>query len=119
MGRAAVSLSTGLDDPERVTVALLVAIRAAESGWRSIMFLTGEAVRLANEGAAADVECGGFPPVAELLKRYEAAGGEFLVCPRGFASRGLDEARLLANAALGGVIPLWEWVDESTAVFSY
>jgi hypothetical protein len=33
-GKAVVSLSTGLDDGERVTVALLVAVGAAEQGDR-------------------------------------------------------------------------------------
>ena len=32
MSRAAISLSTGLDDSERVTIALLVAVAAAEAG---------------------------------------------------------------------------------------
>jgi predicted peroxiredoxin len=44
VSRAAISLTTGLEDPERVTVALLVAVSAAESGRSSHMFLTKEAV---------------------------------------------------------------------------
>jgi len=32
MSKAAISLTTGLEDSERVTVALLVAVGAAESG---------------------------------------------------------------------------------------
>ena len=47
MNRAAVSLTTGLEDAEKVTVALLVAVGAAESGRSSLTFLTKEAVRLA------------------------------------------------------------------------
>ena len=47
MNRAVVSLTTGLEDPERVTVALLVAVGAAESGRSTLMFLTKEATRLA------------------------------------------------------------------------
>ena len=31
-GKAVVSLTTGLEDPERVTVAFLVAVGAAEQG---------------------------------------------------------------------------------------
>jgi hypothetical protein len=31
-GRAVISLTTGLEDPEKVTVAFLVAVGAAESG---------------------------------------------------------------------------------------
>ena len=31
MGKAVISLTTGLEDPEKVTVAMLVAVAAAES----------------------------------------------------------------------------------------
>jgi predicted peroxiredoxin len=53
MNRAAISLTTGLEDPEKVTVALLVAVGAAESGRPTLMFLTKAAVRLALPGCAA------------------------------------------------------------------
>jgi predicted peroxiredoxin len=43
--KAVVSLATGMEDPERVTVALLIAIGAAEQGRETRMFLTKEAVR--------------------------------------------------------------------------
>ena len=46
-GKAVISLATGLEDPEKVTVAFLVAVGAAESGRQTLMFLTKEAVRLA------------------------------------------------------------------------
>lgn len=45
-----VNLATGLEDPERVTVALLVAVGAAESGRPTLMFRTKEAVRLSLDG---------------------------------------------------------------------
>jgi hypothetical protein len=45
-GRAVVSLSTGLEDPEKVTVAFPVAVGAAGSGRPTLMFLTEEAVRV-------------------------------------------------------------------------
>ena len=51
MSRAAISLTTGLEDPEKVTVALLVAVGAAEAGRDTLMFLTKEAVRLATEAS--------------------------------------------------------------------
>ena len=49
-GKAVVSLTTGLEDPERVTVAFLVSVGAAEQGRETVMFLTKEAVRLALRG---------------------------------------------------------------------
>jgi len=51
-GKAAIRLTTGLEDPEKVTVALLVAVGAAESARPTVMFLTKEAVRLALGGMA-------------------------------------------------------------------
>ncbi|MCA1702799.1 MAG: peroxiredoxin, partial [Actinobacteria bacterium] len=48
--KAVVSLTTGLEDAEKVTVAFLVAVGAAESGRPTLMFLTKEAVRLALDG---------------------------------------------------------------------
>ncbi|HEY2331641.1 MAG TPA: DsrE family protein, partial [Acidimicrobiales bacterium] len=104
MNRAAVSLTTGLEDPEKVTVALLVAVGAAESGRSTMMFLTKEAVRLATEGVATGMACEGCPPIAELMKRYDAAGGALLVCPICFNARSLDESTLVTNATLGGTV---------------
>ena len=46
-GKAVISLTTGLEDPEKVTVAFLVALGAAESGRPTLMFPAKEAVRLA------------------------------------------------------------------------
>ena len=48
--KVVINLATGLEDPERVTVAFLVAGAALEQGKRVAMFLTKEAVRLALPG---------------------------------------------------------------------
>ena len=69
-GKAVISLSTGLEDPEKVTVAFLVAVGAAESGRPTLMFQAKEAVRLALDGVAAGVACDGCPPLPDLLSRY-------------------------------------------------
>jgi predicted peroxiredoxin len=118
--KAVVSLTTGLEDAERVTVAFLVAVGAAESGRPTLMFLTKEAVRLAVPGIAQAVACEGCPPLAELLARYAAAGGELLVCPICFNSRHLQDSSLVDNARIGGTVPMWEWIGEDGATtFSY
>ena len=119
MNRAAISLVTGLEDAEKVTVALLVAVGAAESGRPTITFLTKEAVRLATEGFGHGVACDGCPPIEDLLKRYEAAGGELLVCPICFNARRLEDTALVTNARLGGTVQLWEWIGEGATTFSY
>ena len=119
MSRAAVSLTTGLEDAERVTVALLVAVGAAESGRDTIMFLTKEAVRLALAEFPTGVACEGCPSIPDLMKRYDAAGGELLVCPICFNARRLDESAIVANGRLGGTVQLWEWIDDGATTFSY
>ena len=117
--KAVVSLTTGLEDPERVTVALLVAVGAAETGRDTLMFLTKEAVRLATDGVAVGVACDGCPSIHELVDRYASAGGELLVCPICFNSRRLDEGDLVKNARLGGTVPMWEWIGDGATTFSY
>ena len=117
--KAAISLVTGLEDPERVTVALLVAVGAAESGRPTLMFLTKEAVRLALNGIAVGVACEGCPTIPDLMGRYAAAGGRLLVCPVCFNAKQLDKGDLVPNAELGGSVQLWEWIGDGATTFSY
>jgi predicted peroxiredoxin len=119
-GKAAISLSTGMEDPEKVTVAFLVAVGAAESGRPTVMFQTKEAVRLALDGVAAGVACEGCPPLRDLLDRYEKAGGRYMVCPVCFNAKQLDKGDLLPSAELAGSVQLWEWIgDDGATTFSY
>jgi predicted peroxiredoxin len=119
-GKAVISLSTGLEDAEQVTVAFLVAVGAAETGRATMMFLTKEAVRLALPGYAVGVACEGCPPLADLLKRYEAAGGRYYVCPVCFNAKQLKATDLIAGAEVQGTVPLWNWIGEEPATtFSY
>jgi len=119
-GKAVISLSTGLEDSEKVTVALLVAVGAAEAGRPTLMFLTKEAVRLAVDGTAVGVACDGCPSIPDLMKRYEAAGGTYYVCPICFNAKKLDQEQLIAGAELQGTVPMWSWIgDEGATTFSY
>jgi len=119
-GKAVISLSTGMEDPEKVTVAFLVAVGAAEAGRPTLMFQAKEAVRLAMREVAVGVACDGCPSLGDLLARYEKAGGRYMVCPVCFNTKQLDKGDLLANAELGGSVQLWEWIgDEGATTFSY
>jgi predicted peroxiredoxin len=118
-GRAAISLATGLEDAERVTVAFLTAIGAAEQGRPTMMFLTKEAVRLAVPGVAVGTPCDGCPPLPELMDRYERAGGRYLVCPICVNSKKIDAGTLIAGAEVGGTVPLWQWIGDGATTFSF
>jgi predicted peroxiredoxin len=117
--KVVVNLATGLEDPERVTVAFLVGGAAAATGKQVLMFLTKEAVRLATAGVAVGVACDGCPPLPDLVAQFAEARGRLLVCPICFAARRLGEDGLVGNATLGGATPLWEWIGDGATVFSY
>jgi len=119
-GKAVISLTTGLEDTEKVTVAFLVAVGAAEAGRPTLMFLTKEAVRLALAGVAVGVACDGCPSITDLMERYAAAGGTYYVCPICFNAKHLDQAQLIAGAELQGTVPMWSWIgDDPATTFSY
>ena len=72
------------------------------------------------EGTAVGVACDGCPPLPDLLKRYEAAGGVYYVCPICFDARKLDRASLIAGSEVQGTLPMWKWIgDEDATTFSY
>ena len=114
-----INLATGLEDAERVTVALLVATAALSAGKQVAIWLTKEAVRFALPGFAEGVACDGCPPLPRLVEQFAEGGGELLACPICFNARKLSEDGLAPNAGIMGATPLWEWIGAGATVFSY
>ena len=102
-----------------MTVALLMAVAAAESGRPTMTFLAKEAVRLAVDGFTRGVACDGCPPLPALLDRYAAAGGRFIACGLCVNAKGIATSTLLANAEVAGTVPLWEWIGDGATTFSF
>ena len=65
--KSVISLTTGLEDAEKVTVAFLVAVGSAEAGRPTLMFLTKEAARLVVGDTARAHGCEGCPPLEDLV----------------------------------------------------
>ena len=118
-GKVVVNLATGLEDPERVTVALLVATAALGRGSRVVVWATKDAVRLALPGEAAGVGCRGCPPLERLFEQFADGGGELWLCPYCVGARDLDDVEKVANAKVAGASPLLEWAGTEATVFSY
>ena len=115
-----VNLTTGMEDGEKVTVAFLVAGAALDRGKDVAIFLTQEAVRLAEPGTAEGTFCDGCPPLERLFEQFAQGGGELLACPFCANSRGLDAEGFVANARLAGATPMFDWLgDEPGQIFSY
>ena len=118
-GKVLVNLATGMEDPERVTVAFLVATAALDQGKSVVIWTTKDAVRLALPGEATGEACNGCPPLERLFQQFTDGGGELWLCPICLASRDLTEAEKVANTAVVGATPMWEWTGDDTTVFSY
>jgi predicted peroxiredoxin len=119
-GKVVINLATGLEDPERVMIAFLVAGAALDAGKQVALFLTKEAVRLGLPGHALGVACDGCPPLERLFEQVAEKGGELLVCPICLNAKGLEGSELVPNARIAGATPLWEWVGaEPATVLSY
>ena len=113
-----ITLATGLEDIERVTVAFLIGGAALARGDTAAMWLTQEAVRLATPGHAHGVGCDGCPPLERLFAQYAEAGGVLLACPICLGARKIDPAGLVAHASPAGATPMLDWIDEGGVVFS-
>jgi predicted peroxiredoxin len=115
-----INLATGLEDSERVTVAFLVAGAALQRGDEVLVFLTKEAVRLAQPGHAVGVACDGCPPLERIFQQFADGGGQLMACPFCVSARRLDADAFVAHATVGGATPMFEWLGEGPhTVFSY
>ncbi|MFN8222184.1 MAG: DsrE family protein [Gaiellales bacterium] len=119
MSKVLVNLATGLEDPERVTVAFLVATAALDQGNEVVVWATKDAVRLGLPGHAVGEACDGCPPLERLFEQFAAGGGELWLCPICVNSRGLADEPKVENAKIAGATPMWEWVGDEATVFSY
>ena len=114
-----INLTTGLEDPEKVTLAFLVAGAALERGREVAVFMTKEAVRLCVPGTAVAVACEGCPPLERVFQQFADAGGLLLACPFCVNARRLDTDGFVPNARVAGATPMFDWLGDEGTVFSY
>ena len=114
-----VSLSFSKDNPDKATVAFVVANAAAASNRETLVFLSTEGVRLAVAGYADDIREEGFSPLKDLMKSFTDAGGKIWVCSPCVKKRGLADATLVPGATIVGGAKLVEFLTGGTPCFSY
>ena len=118
-GKFCVSLTCAKDDPDRATVAFVVANAAVASDKEVVVFLSTEGVRLGVRGYADDVAEEGFAPLRDLMTNFAGAGGKIYVCSPCFKRRKLDETNLVPGAVIVGGAKLVEFMGESCPGVSY
>ena len=114
-----INLTHSTDDPDRATVAMVVANAAVASGKNTMVFLSSEGVRLAVKGVADKIHEEGLQPMADLVKNFLAAGGSFWVCSPCFNKRGYTNGDLIEGATLVGGAKLVEFLTNDGTSVSY
>ena len=114
-----VNLTCAKDNPDKATVAFVLANAALGSGKETLVFLSVEAVRLAQTGYADDIREQGFAPLKELVESFAKAGGTIYVCSPCFKKRGLDEAALVTGASIVGGAKLVEFLSDGSPCLSF
>ena len=118
-GKFCVSLTCAKDNPDKATVAFVVASAAVASDKEVVVFLSTEGVRLGVNGYADDVAEEGFAPLKDLMTNFAAAGGKVYVCSPCFKRRKLDETDLVAGAVIVGGAKLVEFMSDGCPSVSY
>jgi predicted peroxiredoxin len=117
--RFCVSLTHAKDNPDKSTVAFVIANAALGSGKETLVFLSVEGVRLSQRGYADDVREEGFAPLRELMDNFAKAGGTIYVCSPCLKKRKLDENNLVPGASIVGGAKLVEFLSDGSPCVSY
>lgn len=92
------TLFHGQGNPDKVTVALTMALNARLKGHTACLILMAEGVVLGVPGAADGMDIGQpFEPAADLLRKYLDAGGRVAVCKSCMLHNGLSAEQMDAR----------------------
>jgi uncharacterized protein len=119
MPKLLINLTTAQDNPDKTTVAFVVANAGLAADQEVVIFLNVEAVRLALPGYADAISVEGFKPLKELLATFVENSGKLWVCPPCFNARGLDKDALIAGATFAGGAAVVEFLGQGAASLSY
>jgi predicted peroxiredoxin len=113
------SITNAKNDTDRCTVGFVVANASVASGQDTVVFLSTEGVRLAEQGYSDDIHEEGFAPLKDLMTQYADNGGIIWVCSPCFKKRGLDESKLWPNATIVGGAKAVEFLSQGAACMTY
>lgn len=118
-GKFVVSLTCANEDPDRATVAFVVANAAVASDKDTVVFLSTEATRLSQKGYSDSIHEEGFAALKELMTNFAGAGGKIYVCSPCFKKRALDETILVPGATIVGGAKLVEFMSDGAPSVCY
>lgn len=119
MNGLVINLTRSVDDPDRSSVAMVVAGASIASEQTTTVFLSSEGTRLAAKGVAEGIQEEGFAAMSDLVSTYVAAGGTFLVCSPCAKKRGIGEDDLIDGASIVGGATLVALLADGAASLSF
>ena len=119
MSKLFINLTTAKENPDKTTVAFVVANAGIAAGQEVVIFLNIEAVRLAVPGYVDDITSPGFKPLPELLDFFVENGGKIWVCPPCFDARDLGRDNMISGTTFAGGAAVVEFLAQGAASISY
>jgi predicted peroxiredoxin len=116
--RVLINLTRGADDPDRATVAFVMANAAVTLDKTTVVLLSTEGVRIGVADAIEAIHETGFLPLKELVDTFLEAGGEIWACTPCVAKRGLED-RLHPRIRKVGAVAAIEFVCEDGVSVSF
>lgn len=116
--RFLVNLTRGPEDPDRLTVAMVMANAALALEKEVVVLLSTEGVRAAEVQVIESIAEPGFMPLKDLVETYLADGGQIWACTPCVKKRHLEE-RLIPGVRLVGAVAAIQWVSENGVSFSF
>lgn len=114
-----VSLASSHTDPDRATVAFVIAGASVASGQDTTVFLSADGAWLGKKGEAEKINEDGFAPLAELRDSFLEAGGTVIVCTPCAKKRGITEDDVIPGAVVAGGAALVALMVDGASTLSY
>lgn len=107
------------DDREKATMTFACAGAASALGIKTLVFLTGEGVKLAQTGYAEKLEpVKGMAPVKEMMDAFVKSGGRIQVCIPCLESRGIDKEQFMDGVKFANLMDFAAEAVEADRVFT-
>ncbi len=119
MAKLLINLSSGEDNIDKASVAFVVANAGLAGEQETAVFLTVEAVKLAQQGFADTIQAEGFKPLKELIHSFIEGGGMIWVCPPCANVRGVTQDNVLSGAVFAGGAKVVEFLSQGAGSVSY
>ncbi|MCY0879884.1 MAG: DsrE family protein [Firmicutes bacterium] len=105
-------------DPDRVTVAFVMARSALTLDKDTVVLLSTDGVWAGVPAYYAKVHEDGFPPLADIIHGFLEEGGQLWACAPCVVKRGLAD-QLHPRVQLVGAVTAIAWVSENGVSFSF